>query len=348
MESELARMKAELAAQQRQLAAAQQARMAELPRTKPLGQAPSASAPPARAEGGGPAVVFNPQTLATLTLVSEGGREAHVTVKDAFTVGRHKSNDLVIRDLHVSGQHARFSLRQDGVFEVTDLGSSGGTFVNGQRVECRALTSGDKIEFATVAATFRYVAGDLLAPDDEFEGTLVCSKADAVRKLAAAPHAPLPHGILSVLTADEQRRAVPAGGQLTIGRAPDNDLVISQEHVSGRHARLAGNGSHGFELFDLGSSCGTFVNGTQGKHWTLKSGDRVRFGVVDCLFTIIKPDEPAPDSHNPPPPRELAALPKIEDSGVAPLPEPKPAARAANAWPNIRDLATPAHRPGPG
>lgn len=349
MEAGLARMPAELAEQQRRLAAAQQARepKLEVPRTLPLDQDVSAPARPVCAESAGAAFVFNPGTLATLSLVSEGGGEAQVTIKDAFTVGRGKGNDLVIRDLHVSGQHAKFTMRQDGVFEITDLGSSGGTFVNGQRAERCALKSGDKIEFATVAATFRYVAGDLLDPTDEFEGTLVHSRAAAAHRLAAVSHAPL-HGMLSVLSANEQSRAIPAGGQITIGRAPGNDLIISQEHVSGRHARLAGNGSNGFELFDLGSSCGTYVNGIQGSHWTLKSGDRLRFGVVDCVFIIIEPEGTAPSSSKPPLPRGLAALPQIGDSSVVPLPEPKPAARAAEAWPSMRNLGTPAGRSGHG
>lgn len=347
MEAELARMKAELEAQRRQLAAAPQVKGTVMPRSSPLSQDPAAILRPARVEGAGAAFVFNPQTLASLTLVSEGGREVQVTVKDAFSVGRNKSNDLVIRDLHVSGQHARFIVRHDGVFEIADLGSSGGTFVNGQRMERCALKSGDKIEFATVAATFRYVAGDLLDPADEYEGTLVHSKAEAARKLAAVSHAPL-HGMLSVLTGDEQSRVVPIGGQITIGRAPGNDLIISQEHVSGRHARLAGDGSNGFELFDLGSSCGTFVNGVPGKHWTLKSGDRIRFGVVNCAFTVIEAAGQTPHSSKAPPPRELAALPRIEESGVAPLPEPKPAVRAADAWPHRQPLPVPMQRPGPG
>lgn len=350
VEAELARMQAELVEQQRRLAAAQQASREpalEMPRTLPLDQDIPATVRPVRTEGAGAAFVFNPGTLATLTLVSEGGGEAQVTIKDAFSVGRAKGNDLVIRDLHVSGQHAKFTVLQDGVFEIADLGSSGGTFVNGQRVERCALKSGDKIEFATVAATFRYVAGDLLDPADEYEGTLVHSKAEAARMLAAVSHAPL-HGMLSVLSAHEQSRAVPIGGQITIGRALGNDLIISQEHVSGRHARLAGNGSNGFELFDLGSSCGTYVNGVQGSHWTLKSGDRLRFGVVDCVFIIIEPEGAAPNASKPPLPRSLAMLPQIEDSGVKPLPEPRPAARAGDAWPSMRNLATPTHRPASG
>jgi pSer/pThr/pTyr-binding forkhead associated (FHA) protein len=330
MEAEMARMKAEMLEQQRQLAA-EQAKVAEMPRTTPLKQDPSAVYPPAAA---GP-VVFNPQSLATLTLEVEGGQQAVVTVKNPFTVGRNKSNDFVIRDLHVSSQHAKFAARKDGVFEIVDLNSSGGTFVNGARIERCALKNGDKIEFATVAATFRYVAGDQLDPSDEIEGTLVQAKADVARKLAAMAQTPR-HGMLTVLTADEKTQVVPGGGQISIGRMAGNDFIIAEEHVSSRHARLAGTGGGTFELFDLGSSCGTFVNGVKVQHVVLNSGDRIRFGIVDCVFIIIDPNG-APDHYRkPPPPPGMAALPKVEESGIEPLPLPKPAGLAGQQMPFIR------------
>ncbi|MCB1279278.1 FHA domain-containing protein [Prosthecobacter sp.] len=330
MESEMARMKAELLEQQRRLEA-QQAKVVEVPRTRPLEQDPSAVYPPPASA----AVVFNPKSLATLTLSVEGGNDAIVTVKDPFTVGRNKGNDLIIRDLHVSGQHAKFAARRDGVFEIVDLNSSGGTFVNGERIERCALQNGDKIEFATVTAVFRYVAGGQLDSDDDFEGTLVQAKADVARKLASVAKSPL-HGLLSVLNSDEQSWVVPVGGQVTIGRQPGNDFVIAEEHISGRHARLAGDGGGKFEIFDIGSSCGTFVNGVQVEHWVLKSGDRIRFGIVDCVFMIIDPFGGANVVERPPLRGGESHLPQVEDSGVGPLPEPKPALRGGQQSPLIR------------
>jgi pSer/pThr/pTyr-binding forkhead associated (FHA) protein len=333
MEAEMARMKAEMLEQQRQLAA-HQAKVVELPRTTPLQQDPSAVYPPPPAAAAN-ALVFNPQSLATLTLEVEGGQQAVVTVRDPFTIGRNKSNDLVIRDLHVSSQHAKLVARKDGVFEVVDLGSSGGTFVNDERIERCALKNGDRIDFATVQATFRYIAGDQLDEADDLGGTLVQSKADVARKLAAMAKSPR-HGLLTVLTDDEKSRDVPAGGQISIGRVAGNDLIIAEEHVSGRHARLSGTGGGTFELFDLGSSCGTFVNGVKIQHVVLNSGDRIRFGIVECVFIIIDPNGAPDNSPKPPPLRGMASLPKVEESGIEPLPMPKPAGRTGGHLPLVK------------
>ena len=162
------------------------------------------------------------------------------------------------------------------------------------------------------------------------------------KALAASKHAPPPQvlRLLTVNTGDEQSRAVPAGGQITIGRSSSNDLIIAEEHVSGQHARLAGDGAGSFELFDLNSSCGTFINGVQVQHAVLQSGDRIRFGIVDCVFIIIGSDGEMKDDVRKPPlaPKlpKMPSLPQVEDSGIAPLPLPKPADQPGRQIPLIR------------
>ena len=53
--------------------------------------------------------------------------------KDEFVIGRIEGNDLVIPEPSVSRRHARL-LRQGQQVLLEDLGSSNGTFVNGQRL----------------------------------------------------------------------------------------------------------------------------------------------------------------------------------------------------------------------
>ena len=52
---------------------------------------------------------------------------------DVITIGREAGNGIVINDAEVSRKHTQFVF-QGGKFIVTDLGSTNGTFVNGQRL----------------------------------------------------------------------------------------------------------------------------------------------------------------------------------------------------------------------
>jgi len=74
-------------------------------------------------------------------------------------------------------------------------------------------------------------------------------------------------------------------GIVTIGRAPDNLLVINESSVSSHHAKIDA-GNSGVYLTDLFSSNGTCVNGEKIMTLKLSDGDRVRLGQVECVFTL--------------------------------------------------------------
>jgi len=57
----------------------------------------------------------------------------HKLMGDAFTVGSHARNDLVISDRFISGRHLRIS-RRDNRFRVVDRRSTNGTFIGNVRV----------------------------------------------------------------------------------------------------------------------------------------------------------------------------------------------------------------------
>jgi FHA domain len=65
--------------------------------------------------------------------------------KDIVTLGRDITNDIVINDPEVSRHHMRLT-RGAGGFTLEDLGSTNGTFVNGQRLTgARPLRPGDMV-----------------------------------------------------------------------------------------------------------------------------------------------------------------------------------------------------------
>ncbi len=75
--------------------------------------------------------------------------------KDVITLGRDITNDITINDPEVSRHHLRITRGTDG-YNLEDLGSTNGTFINGQRLTgSRALNRGDMIGLGeTVTLTY--------------------------------------------------------------------------------------------------------------------------------------------------------------------------------------------------
>jgi predicted component of type VI protein secretion system len=66
---------------------------------------------------------------------------------DQMTIGRDSTNEIVINDAEVSRRHARLTF-QGGKYVLEDLGSTNGTFVNGQRLSGpRVLKPGEVVSF---------------------------------------------------------------------------------------------------------------------------------------------------------------------------------------------------------
>ena len=73
---------------------------------------------------------------------------------------------------------------------------------------------------------------------------------------------------------------------LTIGRSKGNDMVLPVGMVSREHAEVTWNGE-AFEITDLGSSNGTYVNDTRVRRQALKEGDRIRIGPYEIRFKAM-------------------------------------------------------------
>ena len=66
------------------------------------------------------------------------------------------NTDLVVRDSDVSRRHAIIEVFEDDLVYVRDLGSTNGTFVNGQRVSTVKLTPGDQLKLGRCTLSFDY------------------------------------------------------------------------------------------------------------------------------------------------------------------------------------------------
>ena len=104
------------------------------------------------------------------------------------------------------------------------------------------------------------------------------------------PPPPLPAAISLEFIAESGQRVSfmldkPA---LTIGRAPDNDIVVAApilnaDTVSQHHARLRRD-QDDYVVRDLGSKNGLAVNGRQTIENLLQDGDRLQFGEAEAIF----------------------------------------------------------------
>lgn len=71
--------------------------------------------------------------------------------------------------------------------------------------------------------------------------------------------------------------------QVSIGRGPDNVLVLEHVSLSGSHAVIHNHGGV-FQVQDLGSTNGTFLNGEAISEGVLSNGSRVQFGAIEAIF----------------------------------------------------------------
>ena len=91
----------------------------------------------------------------------------------SLTIGRRQKNDVVIKDLSVSGLHAKIDSVEDG-FVLVDLQSKNGTFVNEQLINSHWLKHGDVINLGAHALAFNDFEGEPKSGNisEELEGTM--------------------------------------------------------------------------------------------------------------------------------------------------------------------------------
>ena len=86
-------------------------------------------------------------------------------------IGRISSADFRVSDQRVSRIHALLERLEDGSLRLTDLASTHGTFVNGERIVERILGAKDEIKISDLRAKLTYVTVEPTAPGAAFEVT---------------------------------------------------------------------------------------------------------------------------------------------------------------------------------
>jgi Zn-dependent protease with chaperone function len=70
-------------------------------------------------------------------------------METTLSIGRDASNNIVLNDKMVSRKHAQLLVSADGRVLIKDLGSSNGTFVNGNKISEQLLNAGDIVKCGT-------------------------------------------------------------------------------------------------------------------------------------------------------------------------------------------------------
>jgi pSer/pThr/pTyr-binding forkhead associated (FHA) protein len=100
------------------------------------------------------AVAALPASSALLVVLNGPGTSSRYLLdQDSTQAGRHPEADIFLDDVTVSRRHAEF-VRTPSGFQVGDLGSMNGTYVDGQAIERRSLANGDEIQIGKFRLTF--------------------------------------------------------------------------------------------------------------------------------------------------------------------------------------------------
>ena len=87
-----------------------------------------------------------------------------------------------------------------------------------------------------------------------------------------------------------------ADGPLSLGRDPANQVMIGDSAVSRKHCAISQVTQGIYEVSDLDSHNGTFVNGIQVTRTPIQHGDRIRIGTSEFVFLVGEDDGSSPQS----------------------------------------------------
>ncbi len=183
-------------------------------------------------------------------------------------IGRAEENPVgLFGDPTVQARHAVIE-RRGADYVIRNLAVQDGTFVNGKRIESVDLRDGDRIGIGGYEMLF-HLRGTP-APARQQSPLAV----DTVNKLDGP----------SLVDTSGQPYPVRTGTVTRIGRALDNEIVVSHSSVSRHHASIE-NSNGVFAVKDLSSQNGTFVGNRRVTEPTrVSDGDSVRFGDAQFIF----------------------------------------------------------------
>jgi len=218
-----------------------------------------------------PTVIAEPLASLTIRTNTHDEKQTYLLDKQTISIGRDSSNDIVINERVISGVHLQI-VREGNRYVLVHPHPSRQQTLNGLLYQGQHIAGGE---------SFRkpLTHGDLFRIGNAY-GTLVTfTFSDG----SGSTQEPLP----------EIRPILLDSPIITIGRLPENSVVLNHPQVSGYHARLEQR-DDGHHLLDLGSTNHVYVNGQRITHRFLKAGDEIRIGPFKFIYTgtqLTKYDE---------------------------------------------------------
>ncbi|MGP4013590.1 FHA domain-containing protein [Streptomyces sp. 4N124] len=234
-----------------------------------------------------------------------------------YTLGRDPQGDIVLDDARVSWRHATISWGGRS-WVIEDHGSTNGTFVQGQRIHQMEIGPGSAVHLGNATdGPCLNASGAAAAVAQPQQPYAAQSASPGWAQQAPPQQVPQQQGWQQPQQAAPQQAAAhipqqqgPGGGAgappvygdrspttfhqfsigrvMRIGRALENDLVVSDLQVSRNHAEFHSMPDGRMEIRDLGSHNGTYVNGqpiAKGGSQMLGPADIV--GVGHSTFRIV-------------------------------------------------------------
>ncbi|EDY60325.1 MULTISPECIES: FHA domain-containing protein [Streptomyces] len=180
-----------------------------------------------------------------------------------YHVGRDPLSDIVIDDARVSWHHAVLRPEADH-WTLEDENSTNGTYADGRRVHEWDVGPGSVIRFGSPSDGPCAVLLGIPTPE--------------------RPSAVSMPGLTGTFRRPTAVRPLPTR-TVRIGRADDNDLVIDDLVVSRHHAELRALPDGSYDIADLGSHNGTYLNGRPVTSAPLGPGDIV--GIGHSAFCLV-------------------------------------------------------------
>jgi ABC transport system ATP-binding/permease protein len=195
--------------------------------------------------------------IAALEVTSNtyGGKQTYPLDKQVINIGRDAGNDIVINDMCVSKQHAQIVREGNRLIFVHPHPSRPqtangllyqGRKIRGDEVFRKPLNQGDIFRIVNENGSFV---------------TLTFNDGSGVQEDEIPPVHPIKL----------------EGNELTIGRLPDNTVVLEHPQVSAHHAKLVRDGGS-YRILDQHSTNHVYVNAQLVSNAMLKLGDEIRIG----------------------------------------------------------------------